>query len=401
MYRPISLCTVTYKTVTKIIGNRLKAILPELIGPYQTSFVPGRHIIENIIVAQEIIYSMRRKTGNRGQMAIKVDLEKAYDRLSWDFIQDTLLKAGLPTDFVHITMNCITTTRMNVLWGGEFKDDFLPSRGIRQRDPISPYIFVLCIERLSHGICHAFNMGEWKLIRLARHGTPFTHLFFADDLLLLAEASCDQAKVLNTILDVFCTSSGEKVNKAKTHIFFSKNVSTGTARKIGQMYLGMPLLHSRVSKNTYQGIVDTIERRLSGWNASHLSLAGKITLAQSVIQVVPIYAMQTTSLPVCVKAKIDQACKKFIWSRANPQWKISLVSWDKVCQPKSCGGLGLKNLEVMNKALLMKAGWNLISSPSSLWTRVLLTKYGLNKENLPSVLPTKNGSYLWKSIGKV
>ncbi|KAH9735403.1 putative ribonuclease H protein [Citrus sinensis] len=222
MYRPISLCTVTYKTVTKIIANRLKAILPELIGPHQTSFVPGRHIIENIVVAQEIIHSMRRKTGNRGQMAIKVDLEKAYDRLSWDFIQDTLLETGLPTDFVHITMNCITTARMNVLWEGECTDDFIPSRGIRQGDPISPYIFVLFIERLSHGICHAVNMGEWKPIRLARHGTPLTLFFFADDLLLLAEASCDQAKVLNTVLDVFCTSSGEKVNKAITHNFFLK-----------------------------------------------------------------------------------------------------------------------------------------------------------------------------------
>lgn len=93
----------------------LKAILPGLIGPHQMSFVPGRHSIENIVVAQEIIHSMRRKTGNRGQTAIKVDLEKAYDRLSWDFIQDTLLEAGLPTDFVHITMNCITTAQMNVL----------------------------------------------------------------------------------------------------------------------------------------------------------------------------------------------------------------------------------------------------------------------------------------------
>lgn len=77
-------------------------------------------------------------------------------------------------------------------------------------------------------------------------------------------------------------------------------------------YLGMPLLHSQVSKNIYQGIVDIVERWLSGWNASHLSLVGRITLAQSVIQAVPIYAMQTTSLPMCVKAKIDQACKKFI-----------------------------------------------------------------------------------------
>ena len=90
MYRPITLCTVAYKTITKIITNRLQEILPDLIGPHQTSFVPGSHITENIIVTQEIIHSMRRKKGRKGFMAIKVDLEKAYDRLSWNFIRETL-----------------------------------------------------------------------------------------------------------------------------------------------------------------------------------------------------------------------------------------------------------------------------------------------------------------------
>lgn len=86
-------------------------------------------------------------------MAIKVDLEKAYDRNSWNFIHKILLDLGLPSDFVHLTMECITTARMTALWEGQLTEDFQPSKGIRQRDLISPYIFVLCIERLSHGIC--------------------------------------------------------------------------------------------------------------------------------------------------------------------------------------------------------------------------------------------------------
>lgn len=138
MYHPISLCTVVYKTITKIIANRLQFILPQLIGPHQTSFVPGRHIIENIIVAQETIHSMRKKSGKRGQMAIKVDLEKVYDRLSWSFIHETLVETGIPNDLINILMECITTLRMNVLWEGELTDDFSPSTGIRQGDPLSP-----------------------------------------------------------------------------------------------------------------------------------------------------------------------------------------------------------------------------------------------------------------------
>lgn len=285
-------------------------------------------------------------------------------------------------DLIRLIMACITTASMNVLWNGEVTDDFAPTRGIRQGDPISPYIFVLCIERLSHGIRKAVNDGGWKPVQLSRNGTALTHLFFADDLLLLAEASTIQAKVLSSVLDSFCYSSGAKVNNTKTQVFFSKNVSHKEAHNIGKLlgytkskdlgkYLGMPLLHSRVTKKTYQDIIKKVDKRLSGWNALHLSLAGRVTLAHSVIQVVPIYAMQTSNLPSRVKNKIDHACKSFIWSGSATQRKLSLVSWEKICQPKACGGLGFKSLDVMNKALLMKLAWGLISSPDSLWAQVL------------------------------
>lgn len=234
-------------------------------------------------------------------------------------------------------MECITTARMNVLWNGEFTGDFTPSRGIQQGDPISLYLFVLCIERLSHAICSAVNAGKWKPIRLSRQGTPLTYLFFADDLLLFAEASHDQAQIINAVLGEFCCSSGEKVNNTKTSIFFSSNVSAVLSKSISKAlgftisnnlgrYLGMPLLHSRVTKNTYQDIVDKVEKRLSSWNASHLSLAGPITLTQSVLQALPIFAMQTTNLPDGVQYKVDQACRRFLWSGNNKERKLSQIS---------------------------------------------------------------------------
>ena len=96
MFRPISLCTISYKMVMKIIANKLQALLPYLIGPQQTSFVSGRHITENIVIAQEVIHTMKKKVGVKRIMAVKVDLEKAYDRLSWCFIQETLKEVGLP-----------------------------------------------------------------------------------------------------------------------------------------------------------------------------------------------------------------------------------------------------------------------------------------------------------------
>lgn len=108
--------------------------------------------------------------------------------------------------------------------------------------------------------------------------------------------------------------------------------------------------------------------------------------------------MQTTNLPVCIKHKIDQAFRRFIWSRAHPQQKMSLVSWDRVCQLKNCGGLGFNNLELMNKALLMKLGWNLVASPNSLWSQVLCTKYSINPGNLPYTLITH---WIWISLVEI
>ena len=285
MFRPISLCTVPYKTVTKIIANRLHDFLPDLIGPQQTSFVPGWHITDNFVIAQEVIHTMKKNVGGKRMMAVKVDLEKAYDRLSWCFIKETLKEVGLPERFTHLIMECLSTSQMNVLWNGEMIEDFQLGRGIRQGDPLSPYIFVLCIERLSHGIIQAVNQGRWKPIRLARIGTPLSHLFFVDDLVLFLEANYAQVDVLNDVVENFCRSSGAKVSKQKIQIFFSKNVPITLASGIGKAlgfsvtnnlgrYLGMPLLHDWVSKKTYQSIIDKIDQRLSGWAVKHLSLAG-------------------------------------------------------------------------------------------------------------------------------
>lgn len=163
---------------------------------------------------------MRRKTGKRGYMAIKIDLEKAYDWLSWNFIYETLKETGIPLDLIHLIMGCITSARMNILWNGEVTKEFLPSRRIRQGDLISPCIFVLYIEQLSHGICRAMHSREWRLIRMSRNGTPLTHLFFVDDLLLLAKAVPDQARVINEVLESFYNNSEALVSRTKTKVFF-------------------------------------------------------------------------------------------------------------------------------------------------------------------------------------
>ena len=106
-------------------------IMNKIVTPMQSSFVPGRHITDNIIITQEVVHSMRTMRGREGYMAVKVDLEKAYDRLGWNFIADTLNDIGIPGRLISVIMKCLTGTTMQIRWNGDVTEAFRPSRGVR------------------------------------------------------------------------------------------------------------------------------------------------------------------------------------------------------------------------------------------------------------------------------
>lgn len=139
---------------------------------------------------------MRTRIVGKGLMAFKLDLKKAYDRFSWDLIFNTQHEVGLLDQMVSLLMKCITTVSFKGFWNGEVTDSFTPSKGIRQSDPVSPYIFVLCIERFAHKINLAVSEGQWKPIKIARKCPELSHLFFIDDVMLFAEASLSQVQVI-------------------------------------------------------------------------------------------------------------------------------------------------------------------------------------------------------------
>ncbi|KAK3222256.1 hypothetical protein Dsin_009281 [Dipteronia sinensis] len=182
--RPISLCNTYYKVVSKVVVQRLRHIIPSLISPNHVAFVPGRQIQNNIIVAQEVLHKFKRAKGKMRFIARKIDLAKAYDRLQWGFIKAVLDEAGI--------------------------EDFRPNSVIRQGDSLSPYIFVLCMEELSHIIHHKLNEGTWKPIKISRNGPAISHLFFVDDLILFGQASMQQAQVMKDCIDMFYDISGQQ-----------------------------------------------------------------------------------------------------------------------------------------------------------------------------------------------
>lgn len=194
---------------------------------------------------------------------------------------------------------------------GELSSTFKASRGIRQGDPLSPYLFVLCMEKLSHLIHAAVGAGKWKPVKASGYGPPISHLFFADDLILFSKASCFQARSVKKCLDVFCNLSGQEVSFDKSLLFCSPNTRKKLARKISKIcgsalsdnlgkYLGMPLIHSHITKQTYNPIIEKVQSKLSGWKSKTLNFAGRLTLVQAVTSTMPIYAMQTAKLPVSV-----------------------------------------------------------------------------------------------------
>jgi hypothetical protein len=159
-FRPISLCNVIYKIASKVLANRLKVLLPEIISEQQSAFVPNRSITDNALIAFECLHTIRHQDNKRPFFALKIDMMKAYDRVEWDYLHGCLCKLGFTSPWVQAVMRYITSVRYAVRVNGELTDPVVPSRGIRQGDPISPYLFLLCIEGLSCLLQKKEDRGE-------------------------------------------------------------------------------------------------------------------------------------------------------------------------------------------------------------------------------------------------
>jgi hypothetical protein len=187
-FRPISLCNVLYKIISKVLANRLKQVLPHIISLEQSAFIPGRLITDNILVAFETLHTMdTRLKGKEGFMAMKLDMSKAYDRLEWDFVEGVLRKIGFANRWISLLMSCIRTVTYLILINGQPHGLITPTRGLRQGDPLSPYLFILCAEVLSSLLQHSSKEGLISGVSLSRGGTRIHHLFFADDSLLFSQ----------------------------------------------------------------------------------------------------------------------------------------------------------------------------------------------------------------------
>ena len=207
--RPISVCNIIYKLVSKVIANRLKLILPAIILENQNAFVPGRLITDNILVAYEVShYLLNKKKGREGVAAVKADMSKAYDRVEWSFVRAMLTKLGFSNAWVELIMKCITSVRYQIKVNGELTQQFCPLCGLRQGDQVSSYIFVICAEGLLALLHDAERADRISGVKVCSATPVVSHLLFADDSVLLLKANQEHGAVLRAILDLYEDCSG-------------------------------------------------------------------------------------------------------------------------------------------------------------------------------------------------
>jgi hypothetical protein len=212
----ISLCNVIYKIISKMLALRLKSILPEIISPMQSAFVPRRLITDNVLVAYESIHAIKNKRfGYNGNCAVKLDMHKAYDRVEWVFLENMMRRLGFDERWVSLMMACVRSVRYQIKFNSGETDVFTPTRGLRQGDPFSPYLFLLCVEGLSSLLLYEEEVSGIDGVRVCRNAPSVTHLLFADDSLILMKADMNNATSLQRVLDTYYANSGQLVSLQK------------------------------------------------------------------------------------------------------------------------------------------------------------------------------------------
>jgi hypothetical protein len=408
-FRPISLCNTVYKVIAKILVSRLRPLLANMISPCQSAFIPDRWIAENQLIVQELLHIFKRRKVKGGFVAMKVDLQKAYDRVNWSFLEIVMTKFGFNETFTNWIMQCVSTVSFSILINGGKTEYFRPSRGLRQGDPLSPYLFIMCQEVLSRLIDREISNGALNGVKMNPAGVAFTHVMYADDLILFAKATNREVKVLNDCLENYCLWSGQIVNREKSGLVFSKLVTRERKRAVKEelnmklissntKYLGAPLFAFRSRSKDFKFLQDKVETKLKGWRCKSLSWAGRSTLIKSVALAIPNYSFAAFDVPAVVCDKLDMVVRRFWW---NPRkvtgnflaWK----SWDQLCCPKAGGGLGFRKAKNFNDALLAKITWMVISNRDSLCIRALISKYKVRSDWMdrePPSMPPKLGKPL-------
>ncbi|GJT84747.1 putative RNA-directed DNA polymerase, eukaryota, reverse transcriptase zinc-binding domain protein [Tanacetum coccineum] len=405
-YRHISCCNVIFKCISKILANHIKESLKTLISPNQSAFVLGRSIADNILLTQELMHNYHLDRGVP-RCAFKVDIQKAYDTVDWEFLKLILTCFGFHERMVAWIMECVTTTSFSLNINGSLHGYFKGKCGMRQGDPLSLYLFMIVMEVLT--LILRRRVRDSDLFSYHRYCSKMEliNLCFADDLFLFAYGDTHSARTIMDALDEFKLVSGLVPSLSKSTAYFG-NVLNHTKLAILQIlpfeegrlpvkYLGVPLVSSRLVFRDCKELIKKVEGRINDWKNKSLSIAGRLQLVQSVIASMHVYWASVFILPSRILLEIEQLMRGFLWCQGGLSRGKAKVAWEVVCLPKDEGGLGIRRLDLFNKALMTTHIWKLLSMKESLWVK-WIHKYKIRDRNFWELPCRGNMTWGWRKI---
>nr|GEU82911.1 hypothetical protein [Tanacetum cinerariifolium] len=293
-FRPISLIGTHYKIISKLFANRLSKVIDEVVSKEQFAFISGRQILDGPLIISEIIqwYKNRKKK----MLIFKVDFEKTFDSVSW---KASILINGSPTS--EFSIKC----------------------GLRQGDPLSPFLFILVMEGLLCAMSNAVNSGLISGIKLGSSGIVLSHLFYADDVILTTDWNPHDIDNIIRVLYVFHLASGLKINIHKSNIFGIRvtndeisSMASRTGCAVGCLpftYLGLPIGANMNLTSSWQILIDHFQKRLSLWKANLLSIGGRLTLIKVVLGSLDIYYLSIFKAPETILNSMESLRSRFFW----------------------------------------------------------------------------------------
>ncbi|GKA73603.1 RNA-directed DNA polymerase, eukaryota, reverse transcriptase zinc-binding domain protein [Tanacetum coccineum] len=320
-YRPIACCNVIYKFISTVLTVRIKKFLGKLVSQNQSAFIPNRQIQGNILISQELLKGYGRKNGPK-RVALKIDLQKAYDPVNWSFLEVVLKGFGFHKKMVKWIMVCVTSTSFSIAVNGESCGYFKGGRGLRQGDPISLYLFTLVMEilnllmirKIEHNGLFQYHFGCKQL--------KITHVCFADDLLMFCHGDPVSVKTIKEVIEEFGSVSVLLPNYNKSTIIFGsvnkedrKSVLDICPFRVEQLpvrYLGVPLLTKRIGIKECKSLIDKVRNRILSWQNKVLSYAGRLQLVASILESIQVYWATVFLLPQTVIKEINSH-KDTLW----------------------------------------------------------------------------------------
>lgn len=303
-YRPISLIGSMYKIVAKLLASRFKSVLGKVISKCQSAFLFGRQILDGVVVVNEMIDLVKKRRDEC--LLLKMDFEKAYDSVSWSFMDYMLGRLGFNSLWRKWMRACAASGSISVLVNGSPIVDFDVKKGLRQGDPLAPFLFLVVAEGLAGLVRSAVDKGHLAGYKV-NDDISFPLFQFADDTILICEASRSNLWATKTIFRSFELVSGLKVNFSKSYMyainadnFFPNNVAEFLSCKVGKLpfkFLGIQMATNLRRCSTREPIVTSLKKRLQKWKGRFLSNGGRVTLINSVLNSMPLYLFSFYKAP--------------------------------------------------------------------------------------------------------